>query len=139
MKNIFLLCTFLFFIYSCEKDAGIGGNSSIEGRVMNVTTLINLDLTLANGDGIPVYDTIYSPEIEKDVYIIYSDNKEDVYDDDFKTDWAGRYNFESLRQGDYVIYTYVDSLDYEVPIFRHITIDDNNSTFNVEDFIMPLN
>ena len=106
---------------------------------MGFTTQVNLDAVLLNNDGIPVYDTIYFPEVEKDVYIIYSENKEDLYGDDFKTDWSGSYSFESLRQGDYIIYTYVDSLSYDVPIFRYITIDDNNSTFNVEDFLIPSN
>lgn len=138
MKNIFLLFTFLFFIYSCEKDSGLGGTSTIQGKIMSSTTQLNIDLSLLN-NGTPVYDTIYFPVVEKDVYIIYSSDNTDVYNDDFKTDWSGTYHFESLRKGDYVIYTYIDSLNYEVPIFRYVTIDDNNSDFTIDDFVIPLN
>ena len=45
--------------------------------------------------------TFYRPDIGQDVYIIYSDNYEDLYDDKFETDYNGKYRFENLRKGTY--------------------------------------
>ena len=57
----------------------------------------------------------YQLDAGKDVYIIYSDNQSDVYDDKFETDYNGIYRFEYLRKGDYTIYTYADSTVYLDP------------------------
>ena len=87
-------------------------------------------------------DTLYYQlDSGKDVFIIYSDNETEVYDDKFETDYNGKYNFEYLRKGDYTLYTYADSIDvnnvnYDYPIFKHIKINSNNSDNSVEDFVM---
>ena len=66
-----------------------------------------------------------------------------IYDDEFETDYNGRYRFEFLRKGDYTIYTYSDSSDvnttYDYPVFRHIEIKSNNSTNNLDDFVIEKN
>ncbi|MBT6699994.1 MAG: hypothetical protein HOB15_06250, partial [Flavobacteriales bacterium] len=46
-----------------------------------------------------------------------------------------------LRQGDYTIYTYVDSivvntLTYDYPVFKHTTISENNSDVVLESFVI---
>ena len=55
----------------------------------------------------------------------------------------GRYRFEFLRKGKYTIYTYADSSDvnttYDYPVFRHIEITSNNTTYTVEDFVIEKN
>ena len=71
-------------------------------------------------------------------------NEGEIYDDKFETDYNGRYRFEFLRKGDYSFYVYADSTDinmvnYDYPIFKHITIDENNSIVLVEDFIIEKN
>ena len=142
MKNISLFFVIAFFLVSCSKEAGEGGTSVIEGKVYRILTF---------DDGAGEIDTIYGPLPDEgvDVYIIYSDDKDAVYDDKFETDWNGKYRFEYLRKGDYTLYTYKDSIDeydnnnpnaplveYDVPVFRQITISSNGSTNTVEDFVI---
>ena len=86
-------------------------------------------------------DTIYYPKASKDVYIIYSDNENDIFDDNTETDWNGNFHFQYLRKGDYTIYTYVDSIvvntiTYDYPVFKHVSITSNNSTKMLSDFII---
>ena len=131
MKRI--LFVLLLFSIGCEKEAGEGGTSLIEGKVIYFTTTYNT-LTQMN-------DTHFYPKAGKDVYIIYSDNEADMYDDKFETDWQGRYRFDYLRKGKYTIYTHVDSIvvndiTYDYPIFKHIIINSNNSDNILSDFII---
>jgi len=137
MKKIVLFLSFLISFSSCEKDAGEGGTSVIEGQVYKIHTFQN-SLT---GEMDTLY---YQLDSGKDVFIIYSDNETEVYDDKFETDYNGRYNFEYLRKGDYTLYTYADSIDvnnvnYDYPIFKHIKISSNNSNNSVEDFVIEKN
>ena len=140
MKNISLFFVIAFFLVSCSKEAGEGGTSVIEGKVYKLVTWQN---------GAEIDTLEYEPDEGVDVYIIYSDDKDAVYDDKFETDWNGRYRFEYLRRGDYTIYTYKDSItpndpnnpnlhliEYDVPVFRQITISSNGSTNTVEDFVI---
>ena len=137
MKKIVLFLSFFISFSSCEKDAGEGGTSVIEGQVYKIHTFQN-SLT---GEMDTLY---YQLDSGKDVFIIYSDNETEVYDDKFETDYNGRYHFEYLRKGDYTLYTYADSIDvsnvnYDYPIFRHIKISSNNSDNSVEDFVIEKN
>ena len=73
---------FLFFISSCQKEAGEGGTSTIQGSVYKLSTYYNV-LTQQN-------DTIYYQlDSKKDVYIIYSDDEDGFYDDNVETNWPG--------------------------------------------------
>ena len=134
MKKLFFYFLVSLFIIACEKPAGEGGSSVIEGEVWELFTYQNP--TNGNWD-----TTFYRPDIGQDVYIIYSDNYEDLYDDKFETDWDGRYSFEFLRKGQYTIFTHVDSIvvndiTYDYPVFKSIEISSNNSIVNVPDFII---
>ena len=137
MKKIVLFLSLLISFSSCEKEAGEGGTSVIEGQVYKIHTFQNFTTG--------AWDTLYYQlDSGKDVYIIYSDNQDDVYDDKFETDYNGIYRFEYLRKGDYTIYTYADSIDmnnisYDYPLFKHITISNNNSVNTVEDFVIEKN
>ena len=137
MKNFLIICTVAFGFMACEKDAGEGGTSTIEGQVYKIHTFQN--------SSTGAMDTLYYQlDSGKDVFIIYSDNETEVYDDKFETDYNGKYNFEYLRKGDYTLYTYADSIDvnnvnYDYPIFKHIKINSNNSDNSVEDFIIEKN
>ena len=137
MRATFFMCILVVVFTSCEKDAGEGGTSSIEGQVYKIFT----SQDPFSGE----WDTVYfQKDSGKDVFIIYSDDEGSVYDDSFETDYNGRYHFEYLRKGNYTIYTYADSTDnsnvkYDYPIFKHITISSNNSTIIVEDFIIEEN
>ena len=137
MKNFLIICTFAFGFIACKKDAGEGGTSVIKGQVYKIHTFQNASTG--------AMDTLYYQlDSGKDVFIIYSDNETEVYDDKFETDYNGKYNFEYLRKGDYTLYTYADSIDvnnvnYDYPIFKHIKINSNNSDNSVEDFVIEKN
>jgi hypothetical protein len=137
MKNFLIICTVAFGFIACEKDAGEGGASVIKGQVYKIHTFQN--------SSTGAMDTLYYQlDSGKDVFIIYSDNETEVYDDKFETDYNGRYHFEYLRTGDYTLYTYADSIDvnnvnYDYPIFKHIKINSNNSDNSVEDFVIEKN
>ena len=89
-----LLATLLTIIAGgCEKSEGEGGNSSISGRI------IEQDMLALCSDEI---EAEY-PVAEQRVYIIYGDESE-VYHDDMRTDFDGRYKFRWLRPGTYTIF-----------------------------------
>ena len=81
--------------------------------------------------------------IPENVFIIYGD-EDVVYDDSFDTSWDGSFRFEYLRKGDYTLYVVDDStsiidnsiVNYDYPVFRHVTISSNNSTKSVDNFII---
>ena len=149
MRRILFICAIALGFTSCKKDAGEGGTSVVEGQVYKIFTfdnvvnefdiLGNIDTTYL------VLDTLYYQlDSGKDVFVIYSNDEGVVYDDKFETDYNGRYRFEYLRKGEYTIYTYADSTDidminYDYPIFKNITIQDNNSVNIVADFVIERN
>jgi len=131
MKRIAIILAFAIGFSACKKEAGEGGTSVIKGKVMNYAISFNGSSN----------DTTIFPKAGKDVYIIYSDNEGDVYDDSFETNWDGTYQFEYLRKGDYTVFIYEDStivgsVNYDYPIFKHIKISANNSINTVEDFLL---
>ncbi|MDR1544769.1 MAG: hypothetical protein LBS50_10280 [Prevotellaceae bacterium] len=81
---------------SCNKEPGLGGTSSLEGVVYNIVH----------------YDDNYSfatdtfTATKKDVYLIFGDKQSDYFGDDVETDLNGKYRFDYLRKGDYLIYAY---------------------------------
>ena len=133
MSRILIILILVFTFSSCEKEAGEGGTSSIVGSVYKIDTYFNA-LTQQE-------DTLfYQLDPEKDVYIIYSDNENEFYDDKVETNWNGQYRFDFLRKGDYTIFTYADSTDllnnYDYPVFRHVKIEANNSIYTLPDFVI---
>ena len=148
MQKITLFLLFGILLFACKKESGEGGTSVIEGKVYKIHTyesVINEFDSLGYIDTTyKIIDTLYHQlDAGKDVFIIYSDDETAIYDDEFETDYNGRYSFEFLRKGKYTIYTYADSSDvnttYEYPVFRHIEIKSNNSTNNVADFVIEKN
>ena len=148
MRNLLIICAIAIGFTACEKPAGEGGTSVIEGQVYKIYTseivvneldsFGNIDTTYKS------IDTLYYQLDEgEDVYIIYDDNEGELYDDKFKTDYNGKYHFEYLRKGDYTIYIDADSSDvdmtYTFPVFKHVTISSNNSTNTLGDFIIEKN
>ncbi len=131
MKKLLIICAIFLAISACKKDAGEGGTSVIQGRVMNYAISFNGSSN----------DTTIFPKARKDVYIIYSSDEDAVYDDNFETNWDGTFRFEYLRKGDYTIFIYQDSaivgnINYDYPVFKHIEITSNNSTNILEDFMI---
>jgi hypothetical protein len=140
MKNILIICAIAIGFTACEKPAGEGGTSVIEGELAYFEITFN-STTLQN-------DTHFYPKAGKDIFIIYSDDEGSMYDDKFETNYNGKYHFEYLRKGDYTIYLNKDTTistgpnsdySYDIPVFKHIKITDNNSVNTVPDFIIDDN
>ena len=135
--RVALFLSIVIFMTSCDKDSGEGGTSSINGEVYKIFTFQNPNT--GNWD-----TSYYQLDAGKDVFIIYSDNQSEIYDDKFETDYNGRYHFEYLRNGEYTIYTYADSTDasnvrYDYPVFRNIKITPSNSIMTAKDFVIEEN
>lgn len=97
-------------LFSCTKEEGKGGRSSITGKI---------HMTDITGGIQGEYD---APEY--DVYIIYGD-KDDVYDDDMKTNYDGTFEFKNLRKGAYRIFAYTKDLNEDsgiAPVFKSTEI-----------------
>ena len=109
MKNILFSFFIMLLILSCSNQEE--GTSSIQGKVYMFQSL-NLTDTL-----------FYHPYADKDVYIIYSSNENDVYDDSFETHWDGTYRFDNLQQGNYIIFTY----DENNNLIGHLIQDSNSN------------
>ncbi len=105
MKNILILTilSLSIFLFSCEKDEGEGGMGSIGGYVFIQD--YNFDFTILR-------DTY--PAQDYDVYIFYGDNK--YPDDKIETSYDGYFEFNYLREGNYIIFAYSKNkeLDYNV-------------------------
>lgn len=135
MKRFIYFLALILIIISCKKESGEGGTSIIEGKVYKIYTYQNITGEI---------DTLYYQlDAKKDVFIIYSDDESAVYDDNFETDYNGRYRFEYLRKGNYIVYTYADSSDvnttYDYPVFQNVKISSNNSTVILDDFVIEKN
>ncbi len=92
MKTYIILISLLTLgLFSCSKEEGEGGRSSITG------TVHMSDITGGN------QGEYNAPEY--DVYIVYGDENT-VYDDDMKTNYDGTFEFKNLREGNYSIYAY---------------------------------
>lgn len=122
----------VLLMMACEKPAGEGGTSVIQGKVMALEGFYSV-LTQS-------FDTTAFYYAEKeDVYIIYGDDKTDIYDDSFETSWDGTYRFEFLRKGTYTLFAYTDCdscASGTEPIFWQLTIDENNKTYTLEDKVI---
>ena len=135
--RVALFLSIVLLMTSCDKDPGEGGTSTINGEVYKIFTFQNPNT--GNWD-----TSYYQLDAGKDVFIIYSNNQSEIYDDKFETDYNGRYHFEYLRNGEYTIYTYADSTDasnvrYDYPVFRNVKITSSNSIMTAKDFVIEEN
>lgn len=129
MKRLLIIATVVFALYSCSKEPGKGGTSTIKGTVY--VQEYNKDLTIKVGDIYPAQDV--------DVYLIYGNDE--VYGDDFKTGYDGKYEFNYLQEGKYTIYVLSKSLDNRitsklVPVFKEVEISGKNKTVEVDSILI---
>jgi len=95
-----IILTFLLMA-SCSPDEGSGGTSSISGKIIVEEVVINLN----ECEVLASYNAS-----EHDVYLIYGNDINDFYDEDVKTSWNGGFEFNFLKKGNYIVYTYSDCL-----------------------------
>ncbi|MDR0505940.1 MAG: carboxypeptidase-like regulatory domain-containing protein [Dysgonamonadaceae bacterium] len=99
MRYLFslFLCTLLLF--SCNKDEGLGGSSSLEGYVYEVR----------HGDDNFSFETDTFPALDKDVFIEFGNNQS--IGERIRTGREGYYRFDYLRQGTYTVYALSEFAD----------------------------
>ena len=121
----FLLMILLsLFAFSCSKDAGEGGNSTIFGKI--ITYDYNAEFTNLKG--------IY-PAADEDVFIIYGGDHS--FSQRVRTSYEGIYEFKYLRPGDYTIYAYSKDSTLTLasgiyPVIKNVTIAKKQETVEVE-------
>jgi hypothetical protein len=121
----FLIAMMVAAMFSCSKEAGEGGNSTIYGKM----TTYNYNAEFTNLRGI-------YPSADEDVYIIYGNDRS--YSERVRTNYEGVYEFKYLRPGDYTIYAYskdstLTLVSEMVAVIRNVTITGNKETVEVED------
>jgi len=123
--SVFLVILFSAVTFSCSKEAGEGGNSTIYGKI--IAHNYNAEFTNLKG--------IY-PAADEDVFIIFGDDRS--YSERVRTSYDGIYEFKYLRPGDYTIYAYSKDSTLTMAsemyaVIRKIKIDDNQQTVQAED------
>lgn len=124
-SRLFLSLLICLIILSCSKEPGIGGNSTIYGRIMAHD--YNAEFTNLKG--------IY-PAADEDVFLTYGDDRS--YSQRIRSNYEGIYEFKYLRSGDYSIYVYSKdstlTLASEIyAVVKDITIDNDRQTVEVEE------
>jgi len=127
-KILIFLVMVISLSASCKKEEGIGGTSSVTGKVI---------IRQYNGNFTQLIEQYYAPD--EDVFIVYGD--ETVYGDKVSTNYDGTYKFEFLREGNYTVFAYSeDSAHYPtqhiIPIIKHVKISGKKQTVEADDIII---
>ena len=114
--------------FSCKKDEGIGGTSSIKGKVI---------VRQYNSNFTNLIEQYYATD--EDVFIIYGDDP--VYGDKVTTSYDGTYEFNYLREGNYRIYAFSkDSANYPtkhlIPVIVSTRISGKKETITAKDIVI---
>jgi hypothetical protein len=115
---VVLLCSTMLF--SCSKEAGLGGNSTIYGKITAYD--YNAEFTDLKG--------IY-PAADEDVFIIFGNDRS--YTERIRSNYEGGYEFKYLRPGDYTVYVYSKDSTLTLtsgiyPVFSKVTIGEDKQT-----------
>lgn len=127
IKYLIFLLPALYYLTACEKPPGVGGTSSIKG------TVIQQDFNNSN----ELEDSFGAPD--ESVYIIFGEDE--IYSDDMKTHYDGKYIFSRLRKGKYKLFAYSecigDTCDApNIPVFINVEIKENNQEFNADEIFI---
>ncbi len=121
----FLLLLLSTVLFSCTKEEGSGGNSSIYGKI--TTYDYNAEFTDLKG--------IY-PAADEDVFIIYGNDRS--FSERIRTNYEGIYEFKYLRPGNYTVYVYSKDSTLTLPsgnyaVVRNVTIENKKEDVEVPD------
>jgi len=126
LKLLLPVAVTAFFLYSCKKEPGEGGNSSIYGKVY----VKDYNATFTD-----LQEEYYGPDI--DVYIIYGDDKS--YGDRVKTSYDGTYEFKYLRTGTYHVYAYSKDSTMQttasIPVIKDVKITKKSQEVEVPEIV----
>jgi len=131
MKKFSLITTvilFGFFLISCKKEAGDGGNSTIYGKI--IARNYNAEFTQLKG-------VFNAPD--EDVFIIFGNDRS--FSERTRTNYDGVYEFKYLRPGSYTIYAYSKDSTLTLPselttVIRKVEISDKKQTVEAADMII---
>jgi hypothetical protein len=127
--SFFVILT-VFVFASCKKEAGDGGNSSIQGKISREIRVVLNNPSTAIGT---------FPAADEDVFIIYGDHVSP--DDRVQTNYNGEYEFLYLRPGKYTVYAFsADTNSVAVPwdedhmtVLREVEISDGKQQISAAD------
>ena len=120
-KRVILSLLISIIFFSCEKSEGIGGTSTIKGKIQALEGSYNPLLT-------SLIQLFYFAS-DENVYIIYGN---DSSHDDFETSWDGTSEFNLLRTGNYTLFAYSKCdtcLSGTKPLFWRVEILNNNEEY----------
>lgn len=123
-RTLILVVVSAVLLTACLKDPGIGGTSTISGKVY----AYDFDAEMIN-----LRAQYYAPD--EDVYIIYGDDS--IFSDRTQTSYDGSYRFEYLRPGSYTIFAYSKNIATKLPppvaVRKTAEIVSGNQVITVED------
>jgi hypothetical protein len=124
----FLLLMLGVLFFSCEKEPGPGGKSTIYGKVFCKD--YNSTFTVLEQE-------YYAPDTW--VYIIYGDDRD--YGDRVRTSYDGTYEFRYMRPGTYHLYAYSKDSTLQsvadIAVVKDVTVPKNKKTdIEVPDIII---
>jgi len=123
-RIVVFLAVVLFLLSGCLKEPGIGGTSSISGKIY----AYDYDAEMNN-----LRAQYYAPD--EDVFIIYGNDS--IYSDQTKTSYDGSYRFEYLRPGTYTIFAYSKNIATKlppvVPVMKTAKILSGNQALTMDD------
>lgn len=126
-KHLFLIMVTAFYLtilYSCKKDPGEGGTSSLFGKVYAKD--YNSTFTVLQGQ-------YYVPDMW--VFIVYGDEKD--YGNRIRTSYDGTYEFKYLRPGNYHVYVYSKDSTLQtnasVAVLKDVTISKQYTETEIPD------
>ncbi len=127
MADPTLIFLSLLLLFSCSKEEGTGGSSSIYGKVL--VKDYNSAFTV-------LQEEYYGPEL--DVYIVYGDDKS--YSDRTRTSYDGTYEFKYLRKGNYQVFAYSKDSSLQtnalIPVIKNVEITGRKQEVAVEDIVV---
>ena len=122
---VLLIVLFTVLVFSCSKEPGEGGNSTLYGTI----TAYNYNAEFTNLKGI-------YPAADEDVYLIYGNDLS--YSQRIRTNYNGVYEFKYLRPGDYTIYAYSKDSTLTLvsgiyPVILNVEITEKKQTVEAPD------
>ncbi len=118
----------IVFLISCQKEAGLGGKSTLTGKIM------------AN-----YYDNSFTniqstePAMNENVYVVFDNNP--GYGTKVRTAFDGTYQITNLQKGKYTIYCYSkdpNTPSGDSPVIEKVEITKNKEVVTVNDIYINL-
>ena len=125
--SVFLISVACMLAFSCKKEPGPGGNSTIYGKVF--VKDYNSTFTVLE-------QSYYGPDIY--VYIIYGGDRD--YGDKVKTGPGGTYEFKYMRPGTYHLYAYSKDSTLQtlapLPVIQDAEVSKKKQDVEVPDIVI---